>query len=254
MSKENWTELWKHFDENLMDWRIEKTYKSNKWADISKMVIGKFGGFKKVKVIELGAGTGTFSLCMAQKGAFVTILDYSEDALDLSKKIFKKYNASADFVNANALNLLGKLLSEFDISMSFGLAEHFDGNERIEIIKAHYSVLRPGGMAVISVPNRYNPAYRLWKFILQTTKRWTIGYENPYSFVELKRICEELGIKKYFFISDSFLSSLNYFSPNRLIARLFHRQYPNIRKQPKKEIPTILDEYCGAALIVVLEK
>jgi hypothetical protein len=80
--------------------------------------------------------------------------------------------------------------------MSFGLAEHFRGTKRIKINKAHFDVLRKGGIAFISVPNKHNPPYRISKFVAEHTGRCTVGEEYPYSRKELRNICEQIGITK----------------------------------------------------------
>jgi 2-polyprenyl-3-methyl-5-hydroxy-6-metoxy-1,4-benzoquinol methylase len=95
----------------------------------------------------------------------------------------------AKFLKHDALVLPVDLLGKYDISMSFGLAEHFRGVERTKIIKSHFDVLKKGGMAFISVPNRYNPPYRLSKFFAEHVNRWRVGAEIPYSRKELGDIC-----------------------------------------------------------------
>ncbi len=77
------------------------------------------------------------------------------------------------------LNLTENMINRYDLSMSFGLSEHFKGNHRVLINKAHFDVLRPDGIALISVPNKNNPPYRIFKFIAERTGRWTVGEEYP---------------------------------------------------------------------------
>ena len=52
-----------------------------RWQRIEKIAIRQFGIFNNLKVIEIGAGVGTNAALMAKRGAKVTILDYSENAL-----------------------------------------------------------------------------------------------------------------------------------------------------------------------------
>ena len=65
--------------------------------------------------------------------------------------------------------------------MSFGLTEHFLGADRVNINKAHFQVLREGGISFISVPNKYNPPYIIYKYFSQLLGRWKVGMEIPYS-------------------------------------------------------------------------
>ena len=62
---------------------------------------------------------------MSLRGANVTLLDYSETALEKAKLLFSNFNCKAQFIKADAFNIPPNLLNKFDVSMSFGLAEHF---------------------------------------------------------------------------------------------------------------------------------
>lgn len=104
--------------------------------------------------------------------------------------------------------------------MSFGLTEHFKGEERININKAHFDVLRNGGLAFISVPNKYNLPYRIFKFVAELTGKWGAGEEFPYTRKELITICQQIGIKEYLFFGDSLIWSFNFINPIKVIRKV----------------------------------
>lgn len=251
-----WDAIWQNTTLDRIQPQLATEENSIRWARIEKAILDRFGSFEGLRVIELGAGVGTCSALMARKGAKITVLDYSETALRVSQELFRALGFAAEFVQCNALNLPSHLLHSFDISMSFGLTEHFIGQKRIAINKAHFDVLRGGGIAIISVPNRYNPPYRLWKWILQSRNKWIYGEEYPYSRKELREICRQVGVTDYFFAADSLISSfkfLNIINPLRL-ARKFLSGGKPLGKNPAsarvKEKGTFLDQYFSYALVL----
>ena len=56
------------------------------WQRIEKAILTQFGSFDGLKVVEIGAGAGTNSGLMAKRGADVTIVDYSDVALNRSRE------------------------------------------------------------------------------------------------------------------------------------------------------------------------
>lgn len=156
--KRNTPLLWDEFWEQEITRKDEivnimKVENSIGWQRILKIMLLEFGKFENLKVIEFGAGSGTFSVLMAKLGSHTTLLDYSENALEKAHMLFKSNLFTAEFIKKDALSLEQGLLGKYDVSMSFGLAEHFKGVERVKIIKNHFDVLRKGGMAFISIPN-----------------------------------------------------------------------------------------------------
>src|SRR2546427_133359 len=82
---------------------------------------------------------------------------------------------------AHLFELPDDLRNAFDLSMSYGLCEHFLGERRRGVVAAHLEVLRPGGLALLGVPNRFSPVYRLWMKALTARGSWPLGTEVPFS-------------------------------------------------------------------------
>jgi len=84
--------------------------------------------------------------------------------------------------------------ASFDAIYSMGTIEHFDETERAvgEIAR----VLRPGGRAIVGVPNRYDPFLRpLLATGLQAVGLYGYGYEKSYSRRALKQMLEKAGLE-----------------------------------------------------------
>lgn len=226
------------------------------WQRIEKEILDHHGTFDSLRVIEIGAGTGTNSALMAKRGARVTILDNSEKALQRSRLFYARNGLEAEFIKQNAFDLPRDMLGKFDVSMSFGFAEHFSGPERLDIIRTHFELLKDDGIAIISVPNRLNPPYRIFKFLAQKTNHWPVGDEYPFSRSELAGCCRDIGITDFSVLGDSFAASINFLLPNRrsFIRKRFGLQDNNDISKLKRQRGSFLDQYLAYALILSAKK
>jgi SAM-dependent methyltransferase len=82
----------------------------------------------------------------------------------------------------------------FDAVYSMGTIEHFLDYERAVAEMAR--VLRPGGRAIVGVPNRHDPFLRpLLAAALQATKLYAYGYEKSFSRRALREMLERAGLE-----------------------------------------------------------
>lgn len=233
MTERNTAQLWDSVwtrsasvDKDL--YAVAKEERLIRWQRMEAKILERFRSFGELAVIELGAGRGTNAALMAARGAHVSVLDYSEVALQRSRSVFSNLELPVDLVLQDALDLAPEHRGRYDVSMSFGLAEHFVGADREAIVRAHFDVLKEGGLAFISVPNAYNPPYRMYKWITEHTGRWTIGEEYPFSRRELAAHCERLGVGEYGFFGDSLWRSKKFLNPFKWFPR---------RKKTRKTSP-----------------
>ena len=81
----------------------------------------------------------------------------------------------------------------FDAIYSMGTIEHFDETE--QAVREMALVLKPGGRAIIGVPNRHDPFLRpLLATLLQAVGLYGYGYEKSYSRRGLRRMLEGAGL------------------------------------------------------------
>ena len=117
--------------------------KSSNWLLFSELmeVADNFNGGKKV--LEIGCGRGSLSCYFSDAGYDCTLVDLSENVIEVAKKIFEINNLDANFIVGDANDL--KMPSDtFDVIYSIGLLEHFEDIERP--IKEQIRVLRSGGI------------------------------------------------------------------------------------------------------------
>ena len=245
-----WDNLWERGTSVEEDsFNLAREEKSIRWQRLERIIQNNFVSFTGLKVIEIGAGAGTNAALMAKRGAQVTVLDYSDKALQAGRKFFARNGLAAEFIKQDALSLPMDLLDKYDISMSFGLAEHFTGVDRININKAHFDVLKQGGMAFISVPNKCNPPYRIFKFIAENVGFWHVGEEYPYSRKEFKEIGRQIGISEYSFFGDSFWQSFNFINPFKAARKIFKLKNNFDISNVRQGRGTFLDQYLSYALV-----
>jgi 2-polyprenyl-3-methyl-5-hydroxy-6-metoxy-1,4-benzoquinol methylase len=103
------------------------------------------------KVLEIGFAPGKMLLWVAKElTPQVSGLDYSTQGLLRARELFAAMKVPAELHCEDVFNnTLAK--DQFDFVYSSGLIEHFDDPR--EIVRQHVSLVRPGGKALLLVPN-----------------------------------------------------------------------------------------------------
>jgi SAM-dependent methyltransferase len=218
-----------------------------RWRAQERLVRERFGGFDGVKAVELGSGRGLNGVLYASRGAEVTLVDSSRLALDQAAELFAALGAEFRAVEADVFALPAALKGSFDVAMSFGLCEHFLGERRLAVVKAHLELVRPGGLALLGVPNRRAPAYRLWLATLKRRGTWPLGTEEPFSEGELVEAARAAGGEPLEPVYGSFVASLVGHGLNQALYKLGRRGLP----VPQARVP-VLDRFAYELLLPVV--
>ena len=131
----------------------------------------------------------------SRQGAHAYGVDISEPTLRQAQAAFDTGPGARDVLRSavgdvRALPFAG---GSFDAIYSMGTIEHFDETERA--VEEIARVLKPGGRAIVGVPNRYDPFLRpLFATALQTVGLYGYGYEKSYSRRALRRMLEAAGL------------------------------------------------------------
>jgi len=100
---------------------------------------------KQGKCIEIGCGRGNLSLYHAYHGWNCTLLDQSENAIEVAKENFNSLGFKGNFVVGDGMNLPFED-NTFDSSFNVGLLEHFENADDIsKLISEQYRILKNGG-------------------------------------------------------------------------------------------------------------
>ena len=178
-TKKHWTAYWKREDHQPL-----VTHDSLIHAIESRI------NLKEKKLLEVGAGMGGDSIYFAKKGAKVTLLDFTTEALQLIKKNAQKANVSISTIEADARKIPCKD-NTFDVIFHQGFLEHF--KDPLHMLLEQKRVLKKGGILVIDVPQRYT-TYTIKKHIQMHQKRWFAGWERQFSIKELEKLTEKAGM------------------------------------------------------------
>lgn len=235
----DWDKHW--IEKDIRRFEVEGQQRFSE-ARIIPLLRHEFGSLVGLKSIEIGSGMGTDSLILAMHGADAMLLDYSDAALAKAESLFNLYGFKAKLVKSDVFSLDGSLKGKFDVSMSFGLAEHFVGEERREIFKVHLDLVRDGGVIIVSVPNSLCLSYRAVKI----AKRWD---EVPFTKGELRGICEGFGMEIISLFGTGF-SSFHTQIVNTILEDIFGWKdritFPNA--------PCLVDDLLGYALVLIAKK
>ncbi len=190
-----WDRLWEAPTSPQKDDRlVERERRSPRWKAILARLQSTFGRLEGLRTVELGCGRGDWSLLLGELGARVTLLDASGRGLAQARRRFERFGLSAEYVQSDLFDLPGPMIGGFDVALSSGVIEHFRGEDRSRALAAHVSVLRDGGVVVVSVPNAACLPYRIWKLYLEMRGCWPYGPEIPYSRRELRRRSADVAL------------------------------------------------------------
>ena len=166
------------------------------------------------QVLEAGCGGGLQSLALARTGKHeLTLMDFSTEALEHARRLFKREGACAAFV-------LGDVLEpgapEFDLVFNAGVLEHYEFDEQVKFIQGMAS--RSRCYVLVLVPNRLCYWYWIWRVRASADGDWPYGKEAP--MVDLSRAFKAAGLSylgQYFggeTWSENFINALPGLDPS----------------------------------------
>ena len=111
-------------------------------------------------ILEIGCGTGSSTVALAEQGANMTAVDIDEESLVVAKDRCKVHGLNVNFLQANATEICQLLRGQhFDFIIFFASLEHMSNDERLMALKDTWDMLSTGDLlCVIETPNR------LWYF------------------------------------------------------------------------------------------
>lgn len=114
------------------------------------------------RVLDVGAGTGEFLLYMQDEG-------YEVVGIEPSARISERARSKGIEMHCTTIEEYEEgSRNSFDVVTLFHVLEHVPNP--IEVIKVAHSLLKPGGIIVVKVPNEFNP--------LQTSACESVGLDE----------------------------------------------------------------------------
>ncbi|MDR2588751.1 MAG: class I SAM-dependent methyltransferase [Spirochaetales bacterium] len=154
---------WKRFLSLLSEERIGYSEKSL----IEYLGADNFAGRR---FLDIGSGSGIFSLCAKRLGAAVHSFDYDEDSVNCTRELQRKYFPQSR-EDGSWIIEQGSVLDEahmekfkdFDIVYSWGVLHHTGDMEKA--FRLASKTVKPGGILFISIYNDIGWKTKLWKKI-----------------------------------------------------------------------------------------
>lgn len=138
---------------------------------------------KNTRILRWAAGRGARA-----HGLDLSLPTVLAAAASFARRSRKLAGATAD------LRALPYPDGSFDAVYSMGTIEHFDETE--EAVGEIFRVLKPGGRALIGVPNRWDPFLRpLLVAVLYRLGLYDYGFEKCYSRRQLRGMCRRAGFE-----------------------------------------------------------
>lgn len=142
----------------------------------NKWLFSFFRPHLKGRILEAGAGTGTFSEYFSKSSSDFTAVDYNKEYINLLKK---KYNAGFGDIQKGEFFFKNK---KFDTIVTLNVVEHI--KDDITALKNFYELLNEGGKLLILVPAH--------KFAYSDIDK-NLGHYRRYSTVDLSTKLKKAG-------------------------------------------------------------
>ncbi len=117
------------------------------------------------RVLDIGGGPGRYSIYLASKGHKVTLLDLTKKHIEIAKeKAIQNKVELEGYIHGNALELPKYNLGQFDVILLMGPLYHLlKYEDREKVVKDTLSLLKPGGILIVSFISGYAPILDMLK-------------------------------------------------------------------------------------------
>lgn len=159
------------------------------------------------KILELGCGTGIYSLAYAREGYDVTAIDISDKNLNTLRECITD-DMTIQALNMNATNLSGLEDNFFDVSLVLGPLYHlFDEDDINKVISEVKRVTKPGGIVYIAFLSKDYITVRNCSEVFDESDRY---FDTEYKFINS---IEEVF---YYFYVDEIEQLMNFHDIEKL--------------------------------------
>ncbi len=150
-------ELWtdEHTSRQMLKYHLDESIdvSSRNGSFIERSVewiVSRFGVSKDTEIADFGCGPGLYTTGLAQHGAIVTGIDFSETSIDYARQQADKSGLDIDYVHANYLDFQTE--RRFDlITMIMCDFCALSPEQRRHMLSKFSSLLKPGGSVLLDV-------------------------------------------------------------------------------------------------------
>jgi len=183
---------WDRYYKNVMPTaRLTRRYTTATLVNAMKRYAAPSAGNTELSILEIGGANSCFlDSIVAQVGCHsYDVVDTNAYGLSLLEQRVGRGNK----VRLHQQSVLGLSLdNQADIVFSVGLIEHFDPPRTRQAVLAHFDVLRPGGVAIITFPTP-TLLYRITRSLSEALGLWQFPDERPLELPEVLAAVHERG-------------------------------------------------------------
>ena len=103
---------------------------------------------ENLHILEIGCGTGSSSITLAEQGAKVVGIDIHKESLEIAKYRSEVYNLDIEFIESSSVDI-DKLDKNFDAIILYATLEHLTFEERLITLKNCKKILDDQGYIII---------------------------------------------------------------------------------------------------------
>lgn len=176
------------------------------------------------RFLDVGAGSGRYGLKFAEEfpGAHVTITDVLDESVAMIAGFAKELSATNVTVAKEDIFSLSFAEETFDVVFCDVVIQHLSDVENA--MREMRRVLKPGGVLIVSVNNKWNP-HTIYKFF--AGKSYHYGYEKSYTQGELRELFVRCDFRIIaldgFYPAYSIYRLKRYWKPAALIGKILNR-------------------------------
>jgi len=219
--RESTPDHWQKFWEEADSLELDDVYGTDGRLvrEITNLYHGDLSGRR---ILEVGAGTGRDAVALAKAGAEVLTLDYVAGSLGLTVKAAGMSGVTVAPVCGDGM---GSPFADdtFDVVFHQGLLEHFP--DPYPLLRDNIRILKPGGYAVIDVPQTYH-YYTLGKMMLIAIDKWFAGWETQFTIKELEDMVVGEGLTVTRSYGDWMVPGLWYRAVRKIIMTRTGKKLP----------------------------
>lgn len=141
------TELIKHYNKFNEDKRLLRRHGQVEYITTMKYIRQYLPENKKAMILDIGAGTGRYSIALAEEGHDVTAVELVKYNLG----ILKKHSSKVKAYQGNALKLKRFEADVFDVTLLFGPMYHlYTMEDKVQALSEAKRVTKPEGVILVA--------------------------------------------------------------------------------------------------------
>lgn len=141
------TELEKYYNKFCEDKRLTRRHGNVEYVTSMRYIHRYLEGLESAKILDVGAGTGRYSVTLSEEGFDVTAVELVKYNLGILKSKGSRVKA----YQGTALNLSRFQENEFDMTLVFGPMYHlYTVEDKVRVLTEAKRVTKPGGKILVA--------------------------------------------------------------------------------------------------------